>query len=153
MIAEEHTDFNLTQDYKTFWIPGDWDIYEHLYSTAKLSEIDAISYIKRTNLAQSYIPENAVNTNVTMDGENGTHLSFHEAALIDYAGMTLKVDTLNLGLKINLVGSKNTNYKLKRTLPFEAPWRTTQVSDNAADLISSNLTVNLNEPNKLRDMS
>ena len=28
-ITEERTEFNLTEDYKTFWIPGDWDIYEH----------------------------------------------------------------------------------------------------------------------------
>ncbi|MEM1001774.1 MAG: glycoside hydrolase family 97 N-terminal domain-containing protein [Bacteroidota bacterium] len=108
LIKDEHTEFNLTQDYKTFWIPGDWDIYEHLYSTTKLSEIDAKSYIERTNLAQSYIPENAVNTPVTMVGENGLHLSFHEASLVDYAGMTLKVDTENLNLKSNLVGSRNT---------------------------------------------
>ncbi|MEM9679952.1 MAG: glycoside hydrolase family 97 catalytic domain-containing protein, partial [Bacteroidota bacterium] len=133
--------------------PGDWDIYEHLYSTTKLSEVDAKSYIPRTNLAQSYIPENAVNTPVTMVGDKGLHLSFHEAALVDYSGMTLKVDTENLGLKSNLVGSRNTAYKVKRDLPFNTPWRTLQITDNASDLIASNLIVNLNEPNKLQDIS
>jgi hypothetical protein len=152
LIKEEQTEFNLTEDYKTFWITGDWDIYEHLYSTTKLSEIDAQSYIPKTNLAQSYIPENSVNTPVTMVGENGLHLSFHEAALIDYSGMTLKVDTANLNLKSSLVGSENTPYKVKRTLPFHTPWRTIQITDNAQDLIASNLIVNLNEPNKLGDM-
>jgi len=153
LIAEEYTEFNLTEDYKTFWIPGDWDIYEHLYSTTRLSEIDALAYIERTDLAQSYIPENAVNTPVTMVGENGIHLSFHEAALVDYSGMTLKVDTKNLSLKSNLVGSRNTSYKVKRSLPFNTPWRTIQITDNAPDLITSNLIVNLNEPNKLGDVS
>lgn len=153
LIKEEQTEFNLTEDYKTFWIPGDWDIYEHLYSTTKLSEIDAQSYIPKTNLAQSYIPENSVNTPVTMVGENGLHLSFHEAALMDYSGMTLKVDTANLTLKSSLVGSENTKYKVKRTLPFHTPWRTIQITDNAPDLIASNLIVNLNEPNKLGDVS
>ncbi|MDP5105307.1 MAG: glycoside hydrolase family 97 N-terminal domain-containing protein, partial [Polaribacter sp.] len=43
LITEENTQFNLTEDYKTFWIPGDWDIYEHLYSTTKLSEINALT--------------------------------------------------------------------------------------------------------------
>ncbi len=152
-IKDELTEFNLTEDYKTFWIPGDWDIYEHLYSTTKLSEIDAKSYIPKTNLAQTYIPENAVNTPVTMVGKDGVHLSFHEAALVDYAGMTLKVDTLNLSLKSSLVGSRNTAYKVKRTLPFHTPWRTIQITDNAPDLIESNLIVNLNEPNKLGDIS
>ena len=152
-IKEEHTEFNLTKDYKTFWIPGDWDIYEHLYSTTKLSEIDAKSYIPRTNLAQSYIPDNAVNTPVTLVGNDGVHLSFHEAALVDYSGMTLKVDTQNLSFKSQLVGSENTDYKVKRELPFYTPWRTIQITDNAPDLITSNLIVNLNEPNKLGDVS
>lgn len=152
-IINEHTEFNLTEDYKTFWIPGDWDIYEHLYSTTKLSEIDAISYIERTNLAQSYIPDNAVNTPVTMVGADGTHLSFHEAALVDYAGMTLKVDTENLNLKSQLVGSENRQAKVVTELPFNTPWRTIQITDNAPDLIESNLIVNLNEPNKLGDVS
>jgi hypothetical protein len=153
LIKEEQTEFNLTEDYKTFWIPGDWDIYEHLYSTTKLSGINAKSYIPKTNLAQTYIPENAVNTPVTMVGENGLHLSFHEAALVDYSGMTLKVDTTQLSLKSSLVGSENTDYKVKRTLPFHTPWRTIQITDNAPDLIASNLIVNLNEPNKLGDVS
>ena len=153
LIKEELTEFNLTEDYTTFWIPGDWDIYEHLYSTTKLSEIDAKSYIPKTNLAQTFIPENAVNTPVTLVGENGLHLSFHEAALVDYSGMTLKVDTKNLSFISNLVGSENTAYKVKRTAPFYTPWRTIQIADNAPDLIESNLIVNLNESNKLDDMS
>jgi len=153
LITEEHTEFNLTEDYKTFWIPGDWDIYEHLYSTTKLSEVDAQSYIQKTNLAQSYIPDNAVNTPVTMIGQDGIHLSFHEAALIDYSGMTLKVDTENLLLKSQLVGSENHTYKVIEQTPFSTPWRTIQITDNAPDLIESNLIVNLNEPNKLGDVS
>lgn len=153
LILEENTEFNLTEDYKTFWIPGDWDIYEHLYSTTKLSEIDAQSYIPKTNLAQTYIPDNAVNTPVTLVGEDGIHLSFHEAALVDYSGMTLKVDTENLSFKSQLVGSRNHDYKVKRSTPFHTPWRTIQISENAAGLIESNLIVNLNEPNKLDDIS
>lgn len=153
LIAEEHTQFNLTQDYNTFWQPGDWDIYEHLYSTTKLSEIDALKYVGHVNLAQTYIPENAVNTPVTLVGDNGVHLSFHEAALVDYSDMTLKVDTKNLSFTSNLVGSENTNYKVKRSLPFHTPWRTVQITDNAPALIESNLIVNLNEPNKLGDVS
>ncbi len=153
LITEENTQFNLTEDYKTFWIPGDWDIYEHLYSTTKLSEIDAKNYKVNSALAQTSIPENAVNTPVTLVGKDGIHLSFHEAALVDYSGMTLKVDTENLSFKSSLVGSRNTTYKVKRILPFNTPWRTIQIAENAPDLIESNLIVNLNEPNKLGDVS
>ncbi|CAM1343326.1 glycoside hydrolase family 97 protein [Tenacibaculum amylolyticum] len=153
LITEENTEFNLTEDYKTFWIPGDWDIYEHLYNTTSLSKIDAIAKADHVNLAQTSIPNNAVNTPVTMVGKDGTHLSFHEAALVDYSGMTLGVDTENLGLKSILVGSKRNDYKVKRKLPFNTPWRTIQITNNAPDLIESNLIVNLNEPNKLEDIS
>lgn len=153
LIKEEHTEFNLTEDYKAFWIPADWDSYEHLYSTTKVSEIDVSPYINQNIIVNSQIPENAVHTPVTMVGESGIHLSFHEAALVDYSSMTLKVDTESLALKSHLVGSKNTAYKVKRELPFHTPWRSIQVSNSAPELLSSNLILNLNEPNKLGDVS
>ena len=153
IITDENTEFQLTGDHTTWWIPGDWDIYEHLYSTTKVSEIDAKSYANHKDLAQTTIPENAVNTPVTMKTNNGLYLSFHEAALIDYSGMTLKVDTKNLKLTSELVGSDITGYKVKRTTPFYTPWRTIQVGEKAGDLIESKLIVNLNEPNKLDDIS
>lgn len=153
LIKEEHTEFNLTEDYKTFWIPGDWDIYEHLYSETMFSEIDAISKRDHPNLAQTYIPNNAVNTPTTLIGDKGLHLSFHEASLIDYSDMTLGVDKENLKFKSILVGSENKEYKVRRSLPFNTPWRTVQISEDAAGLIESNLIVNLNEPNKIGDVS
>jgi len=153
LISEENTEFNLTGDHKVWWIPGDWDIYEHLYNTTKFSEIDALQFANHENLAQTSIPNNAVNTPVTMRTESGLHLSFHEASLVDYSGMTLKIDTDNLAMKSVLVGSDNIDYKVKRTVPFETPWRTIQIAENAGELIESKLIVNLNEPNKLGDVS
>ena len=153
IIMDENTAFNLTEDYTTWWIPGDWDIYEHLYNTTMFSEIDAISKRNHPNLAQTTIPENAVNTPVTMRSKDGLHLSFHEANLTDYAGMTLKIDPENLSMTSELVGSDRLGFKVKRALPFKTPWRTIQISENAANLIESNLIVNLNEPNRLGDIS
>jgi len=149
VIMDEHTQFKLTGDHTTWWIPGDWDIYEHLYHNTKFTEIDALSLRGHENLAQTYIPENAVNTPVTMRTNEGLHLSFHEANLTDYAGMTLKIDPENLLMESELVGSDRLGYKVKRTLPFTTPWRTIQISENAGGLIESDLIVNLNEPNKL----
>jgi len=153
LIAEENTEFNLTNDYNTWWIPGDWDIYEHLFNTTKLSKINAISKRNHPNLSASYIPVNAVSTPFTMKSDSDLYLSFHEAALLDYAGMTLKVDTTNFKLKSNLVGSDLHPYKVKRTLPFKTPWRTIQIADKAGDLIASKMILNLNEPNKIGDVS
>lgn len=152
IIMDELTEFNLTGDHKTFWHPGDWDIYEHKYNTTKVSEIDALQFRDNEDLAATYIPENAVNTPVTMKTDEGLYLSFHEANLTDYAGMTLKVDAENLSLVSNLVGSDRYGYKVKRELPFKTPWRTIQISETAGGLIDSKLIVNLNEPNKLGDV-
>ncbi len=153
IIMDENTQFDLTGDHTAWWIPGDWEIYEHLYNETKVSEIDALQFVNHENLAQTYIPENAVNTPVTMRTEDGTHLSFHEANLTDYAGMTLKIDTDNLSMTSELVGSDLQGYKVKRELPFKTPWRTIQISEDAPGLIESKLIVNLNEPNKVGDVS
>ena len=153
IILDERTQFNLTGDHTTWWTPGDWDIYEHRYNTTRISEIDAIIKRNHPDLVQTHIPENAVNTPVTMRTDDSVHLSFHEAALTDYSGMTLKVNAKKLMMESELVGSDRLGYKVKRTVPFHTPWRTIQLSENAAGLIESNLIVNLNEPNKIGDVS
>lgn len=152
VITAENSEFNLTGDHKCWWTPGDWDIYEHLYNTTKVSEIDALSKRGNESLAQTYIPYNAVNTPVTMKTYDGLYLSFHEANLTDYAGMTLKIDKENLKLTSELVGSRE-GWKVKTKTPFVTPWRTIQIAERAGDLIESKLIVNLNEPNVLEDVS
>ncbi|MFW5974717.1 MAG: glycoside hydrolase family 97 protein [Bacteroidota bacterium] len=152
LIEEEHTEFNLTGNHTCWWSPGDWDIYEHLYNTSKFSEIDASVFRSDDNLAQSHIPHNAVNTPITMRTQDGLHLSFHEANLTDYAGMTLKVFPDKQQMKSVLVGSERTDYKVKRKVPFNTPWRTIQIAEKSTGLIESDLIVNLNEPNKLGDI-
>ena len=88
-----------------------------------------------------------------MRTETGIHISFHEANLTDYAGMTLQVDPATHQMVSNLVGSANTKYKVKRQLPFSTPWRTIQVSADAPGLITSTMILNLNEPAKIKDIS
>ncbi|MBN2411186.1 glycoside hydrolase family 97 protein [candidate division KSB1 bacterium] len=153
IILDENTQFKLTHDHMVWWCPGDWDSYEHLYNTTKFSEIDARTMNGGTLLNFSYIPENAVNTPVTMRTDDGLYLSFHEAELLDYAGITLKVDPATLTMTSELVGSERLGYKVKRPLPFKTPWRTIQINETAKDLIISKLLVNLNEPNKIGDIS
>jgi hypothetical protein len=105
------------------------------------------------NLAATYIPENAVNTPVTMKTAEGVYLSFHEADLTDYAGMTLKVDTTNNSMVSELVGSERLQGKARISAPFNTPWRTIQIADRAGDLIESKMVLNLNEPNAIGDVS
>ncbi|MCE1202864.1 MAG: glycoside hydrolase family 97 protein [Bacteroidia bacterium] len=152
-VAEEHSHFRLAGDHTCWWVPGDWDINEHLYNKTLFSQIDAISKRNHPNLAQTYIPHNAVNTPITMRTAEGLHLSFHEAGLMDYAAMTLEVKPEDQSMKTILVGSENRPYKVSHALPFSSPWRMIQISPDAAGLIASRLILNLNEPNQLGDVS
>jgi hypothetical protein len=152
-VMAELTEFQLTGDHTCWWIPGDWDSYEHLYNTTPVSKINATPKANHPNLSQTYIPENAVCTPVTMRAADGTHLSFHEAALLDYPEMTLRIDTNTLRMSSALCSSDRLGYAAKVALPFQTPWRTIQISPNAGGLIESKLILNLNEPNKLGDVS
>ena len=87
-----------------------------MYNNTKFSKIDAIAYRDNPNLKSTYIPENAVNTPVTMKTAEGLYLSFHEADLTNYAGMTLKVDVENLSMVSELVGSERLGGKAKVTI-------------------------------------
>ncbi|RAJ18228.1 glycoside hydrolase family 97 protein [Olleya aquimaris] len=153
LITDENTQFNLTGNHKVWWIPGDWDIYEHLYNQTNFADIDALSKQNHPNLSATYIPENAVNTPVTMKTDDGLYLSFHEADLTNYAGMTLKVDADNLSMTSALVGSERLGGKAKVTVPFNTPWRTIQIAEKAGDLIESKMILNLNDPNAIGDVS
>ncbi len=143
VILDENTEFNLTGDHRVWWIPGDWDIYEHLYKNTRFSEINALDYAVLSGLAQTYIPENAVNTPLTMKTDDGLYLSFHEANLTNYAGMTLKIDNKNYKMINELVGNDKGIKAIVKT-PFATPWRTIQIVEQAGDLIESNLILNLN---------
>ena len=153
LITDENTEFKLAGDHKVWWIPGDWDSYEHLYSETKFSEIDALSKRNDPNLTATYIPENAVDTPVTMKTDDGLYLSFHEADLTNYAGMTLKVDPDHLDMVSELVGSDILGGKAKVKFPFNTPWRTIQIAERAGDLLESRLILNLNDPNAIGDVS
>ncbi len=152
IIMNENTQFQLTGNHLTWWNPGDWDSSEHLYYTDSLSDIDAMA-LKKADLAMSHIVDNSVLTPLTMRTSEGLHLAFHEANLTDYAGMTLKLGGGNYLLTSGLVGSDRLGYKVKRALPFVTPWRTIQIADKATQLIESRLIENLNEPNKIGDVS
>lgn len=152
VILDENTQFKLTGNHTCWWSPGDWDIYEHLFNTTRFTEIDALSKRGHESLAQTYIPENAVNLPVTMKTDDGVYISVLEANLTDYSDMTLKVDKENLLFQSELVGN-DAGIKVKTKTPFVTPWRLILISDKAADLVNSRTILNLNEPNVLKDVS
>ncbi len=133
-IADELTEFALAEDGTAWWIPGgEWNRYEYLYNTTPISSI-----------AQAHTP-------LTVKLEDGTHIAFHEAALVDYSSMWLRRVE---GTKLKAVLAPGTTAaKVTRTTPFATPWRTMIIADDAAGLYTSHIELNLNEPNKLGDVS
>jgi alpha-glucosidase len=151
-ILDERTEFALTGDHTSWWIPADYDSYEYNYNQSKVSEIDASEYAPENERVDRQIDNfKAANTPLTMKTEDGVFLSFHEANLTDYAGMTLGVNE-DLKLISELVPWAD-GTKVKTKAPFSTPWRTIQVSKSPAGLAESFLLQNLNEPNKLDDTS
>ncbi len=138
-ITDEETEFALANIHRVWSIPAYGDErYEYLYTESPLSFL-------RVRMSR------AVHTPLTMETVDGLFLSIHEAALIDYASMTLKA-TGGDKLGCDLVPWSD-GIKVKGSPPFQTPWRTIQIAEKAGDLITSYLFLNLNEPNKLEDVS
>ncbi len=154
IISEECTGFNLTGDHKAFWIPGDFDSNEYLYSTSKISEVDAWKFpIISGGGIQNNIPDQyAVQTPLMLKTADGLYINIHEAALINYSSMQLHVDRTTFRLTSSLVPDAAGNKAYLRT-PAKTPWRTIIVSDKAKDLLASKMILNLNEPSVIKNTS
>ena len=58
IVADELTEFSLTGDNKTFWIPGDYDSNEYQYTISPLSKVDASVLAKSaTDIAVRFVPD------------------------------------------------------------------------------------------------
>ncbi|MGB6221164.1 glycoside hydrolase family 97 catalytic domain-containing protein, partial [Haloferula sp.] len=104
------------------------DRYEYEFVDAPLSEL----------------PHKHCHTPMTMKTKDGLHLSLHEAALVDFASMTLERKEGNV-LKAALVPWSD-GVLVRGSGSLKSPWRTLQVADTAAGLADSHLILNLNEP-------
>lgn len=159
VVDDEKTQFTLAADHKTFWIPGDYDTNEYLYNTTKLSEVDARSAAnKEKDIAlTAFIGPNAIQSPVLFKTADGLYISLYEAALINYPVMHLQLDKQALRLTTQLVPDAVGNKAYLQTPtergPAKTPWRTVIVSDKAADLLTSKLILNLNEPSVIADSS
>lgn len=152
-VQEERTEFVLTGNHKTFWIPGDYDSQEYTYTTSLLSEIDALKGETFTEIGVKRIPgDDYVQTPLMLKTSDGLYINIHEAALIDYPAMYLKVDRNTFDLSTHLCPDAYDNKAYLQT-PCKSPWRTIIVSDKAEEILSSKIILNLNEPCAYEDVS
>ncbi|MHB8912191.1 MAG: glycoside hydrolase family 97 protein [Lysobacter sp.] len=134
IIDDELTEFAVAAPATAWWIPaGEWNRYEYLYKKTPLAEV-----------GQAHTP-------ITVKTDGGLYIAFHEAALVDYASMWLRrVEDQRLRAQLSPASE---GWKVRRTAPFNTPWRTLQIADSAGGLVESNLILNLNEPNALGDVN
>jgi len=153
VITEELSQFAMTGDHTAFWIPGDYDTQEYDYTESKLSEIRGLMETAITpNASQTPFSETGVQTSLMMKSTDGLYINIHEAALIDYPAMHLELDDRAMVFQSHLTpdaqGDKGYLYT-----PAQSPWRTVIVSDQAAEILASRITYNLNEPSKIENTS
>ena len=153
IIKEEKTQFAMTGDHTAWWIAGDYDTQEYSYTESRLSEIrgkmkDAIS----SNASQTLFSPTGVQTSLQMKTDGGIYINIHEAALVDYSCMHLELDDKNMVFTSWLTPDAQGN-KGHQQVPCNTPWRTVIISDDARDMLSSNLILNLNEPCAYEDTS
>jgi alpha-glucosidase len=133
-ITDELTEFALPVESKAWWIPGRrYNRYEYLYRSGALEAVEM------------------AHTPFTIRTPGGTHLSIHEAALVDYAAFVL--DQRREGVFQTNLTPWSDGIRVKTAAPFQSSWRTIQLSRDAVGLLNSSLILNLNEPNALGDVA
>lgn len=133
-ILDELTEFAFADNHTSWSIEAyHRKKYEQLYAEHDINNLDT------------------VHTPLTMKTADGLYLSLHEASLVDYTSLNLFSNKENT-LKTDLTPWKD-GIKVKTDGSFKSSWRTIQIGEKPGDLIESYLILNLNEPNKLGDVS
>ena len=154
IVKEERTQFAMTGDHTAWWLPGDYDTQEQETQESRLTEIrgkfhDAVNW---SNSTVSVFSDTGVQTSLQLKTDDGLYINIHEAACVNFPTMHLNLDDETLVFESWLTPDAQGMKGYVQT-PFNTPWRAVIVSDDARDMLSSNLILNLNEPCKIEDTS
>jgi len=139
VLGGEKTQFNFAGNYKSFATkrPSFQDNYEKHYKPVALNDLEA---------AQIYgVP-------LLLEGPD-FWAALTEAALKNYAGMSLKKGDAEAQVVSALAPLPDKAVKVSAKLPLVTPWRVLMLGDNPGALIESQLVVNLNSPSKIGETS
>jgi alpha-glucosidase len=128
VLSDELSEFSFDQNYQAWWIPAYRDQrYEYQYLKSALSSVDV------------------AHTPITLIGDK-VAISVHEAALSNYASMTLKNTNDNSIIFTSDLVPWADGAKVYGSTPLTTPWRTIQIAENEVALLNSDLILNLNDP-------
>jgi alpha-glucosidase len=131
-VTDERTEFKPVGAYDAWWYEG--------FGSQRDEYLYAKTDARRITVAE---------TPLTLKRSDGLHLSFHEAALVDYPSMLLAGDGAG-GLKAELMPWPD-GVLARKTGPFRTPWRTVLIGETAGALADSRIELNLNEPSKIAE--
>lgn len=153
VVSDEKTHFNLLENHKAFWIPGDYDSQEYAYNETNLSEIDNSKLDMNNGIGvKSIASPYRVQSPLMLKSPSGIYINIFEAAVVNYPVMHLDVDPKKFDLKSDLVPNAIGD-KAYLQAPCASPWRTIMISNDARDIVGSKMILNLNEPSKIIDTS
>jgi hypothetical protein len=153
IISDEKSEFNLTGDHKTFWLPGDFDSQEYPYMETKLSEVNTEKIDLNNGIGlKSIYGKYIIQSPLMMKTADKLYVNIFEAAVVNYPIMHLDIVPNEFKLTSHLVPNAIGDKAYLQT-PCVSPWRTIMVSDDARDIVSSKMILNLNEPSKIEDTS
>lgn len=153
IVEDELTTFPMSSNHSAFWIPGDPDTNEYLYSLTTLKEINSLAEGPGDGIGfKNPLSDTMVQTPFTMRLNNNYYMSIHEAALVNYPAMMLGVQKSKFILKAESVADLF-GHKAYLNAGDRTPWRVILVGRKAADLLRNRIILNLNEPSVIKDAS
>jgi len=143
-----HTNFELREESTSFTIRGNPTVLTMFLGSYTTSHEGLY-----TKMPLDQLPKNKLMAVPTLfEFSGGLYLAITEAALLDHAGMYLMKERGILRTMLSPLPSKP-GVKVVGKLPHKSPWRVLMISDRIGSLIESNIITNLNEPNKIKDVS
>ena len=134
-ISRELTSFAFTGD------PKYWGLHVNSYRTAYENEytVDVLSEIP---------PEDIIALPLLVRKSEHAWVAITEAALVNYAGMYLKISNENSTILLASLSPRKDNptIAVKAATPLITPWRVMIIGDDPGRLVESNIVLNLNEP-------
>ena len=144
IISDEKTQFNLLGNHKTFWLPGDFDSQEYPYMETKLSEVNTDNIDRNNGIGlKSIAGKYVIQSPLMMKSTEGIYINIFEAAVVNYPVMHLDLIPNEYQLTSHLVPNAIGD-KAYLHAPCVSPWRTIMISDDARDIVSSKMILNLN---------
>lgn len=140
VLRDELTSFGLAGD------PTSYVQYLENFRTSHEHNVNTVPFKKIK-------PGVLIDTPVTFRWRDGTYAAITEAALRQYAGMSLLRPAGSVTNLVCALSPRPDGIKVVRLLPAVTPWRVVLIGDRPGALLESNTLYCLNEPSAIGDTS